>query len=67
MAKKRGNQFVGADDIYLTKKSIAVRNIVSEMHFGKRYVLSDKTRYYPKTRKNLAKAKDIHGYIRYGR
>lgn len=67
MAKKRGNQFAGVDDIYLTKKSIAVRHISGVEKPNGNISFSIKTKYYPKTRKNLAKAKDIHGYIRYGR
>ena len=67
MARKRGNQFVGVDDIYLTNKSIAVRQISGVQKSNGKISYSMKTKYYRKTRKNLAKAKDVHGYIRYGR
>lgn len=67
MAKKSGNQFAGADDIYLTNKSIAVRHISGVQKSNGRIVYSMKTKYYRKTRKNLAKAKEEHDYIRYGR
>lgn len=67
MARKRGNQFVGVDDIYLTNKSIAVRHISGVEKSNGEIWYSIKTKYYRKTRKNLAKAKDAHGDIRYGR
>ena len=61
------NKFAGADDIYLTNNKIAVRN-VSSWHdkFGK-FHMSDKTKYYKKTKSNLDDARKIVGSLRFGR
>ena len=67
MPRKKRNKFAGVDDIYLTKNSIAVRHISSWFDRQGRYKMSDKTKYYKKTAKNLKQAHDIHGRIRYGR
>ena len=64
---KKKNIFRGADDIYLTKKNIAVRRVSSYTTKKGRFVLKDKTTYIPKTEKNLRRAKAVHGYIRNGR
>ena len=54
----------GADDVYLTDKSIAVRRIRS----GKSgRIISDKTTYYPRTRENMKSARDMFGALRKGR
>ena len=63
----RVNKFAGADDIYLTKKNIAVRHVSTWYDKNGKFHYSDVTKYYPKTSNNLAKAKKIHGNIRYGR
>lgn len=54
----------GADDVYLTDKSIAVRRIKSGK--GGR-IVSDVTTYYPKTRENMKNAREIFGTLRKGR
>lgn len=54
----------GADDVYLTEKSIAVRRIRSGKS-GK--IISDETIYYPKTRENLRIARSEYGTLRKGR
>ena len=61
------NMFAGADDVYLTENSIAVRRISTEKSRNGRAVLKDKTVYVPKTDKNLDKARDIFGFLRFGR
>lgn len=61
------NKFAGVDDIYLTKKSIAVRHVSTSYDKNGKFHLSDVTKYYPKTSKNLSQARRIHGYIRSGR
>ena len=61
------NKFAGADDIYLTKKSICVRNLTTYNKGNGVYHRVDKTRYYPKTAKNLKLAGSLVGHIRYGR
>ena len=54
----------GADDVYLTDESIAVRRIRS----GKSgRIISDKTTYYPRTRENMKSARDMFGALRKGR
>lgn len=65
MAKR--NIFRGADDIYLTKKRIAVRRVATKRDAQGNQVYSDRTVYVPKTAKNLERARSIHGKIRYGR
>lgn len=67
MAKFKRNKFMGADDIYLTKKNIAVRRISVYLTKDGSLRQSDKTRYYKKTSSNLRKARDIYGFIRKGR
>ena len=61
------NRFAGADDIYLTKNCIAVRNVSTYQDKNGKFHMTNKTKYYKKTAKNLARAKSIHGHIRYGR
>ena len=60
----RKNKFYGADDIYLTKKSICVTKISSSSKNGV-FTLSEVRRYYPKTFKNLKLASSVHGQIKY--
>ena len=60
-------KFLGADDIYLTQNSIAVRRISSYQDRNGKYHLVDKTKYYKKNQKNLKTASSIYGHIRYGR
>ncbi len=68
MAKsKNRNMFVGADDVYLTKKFIAVRKINSGFSKSGRMTYSDKTRYYKRTAKNMQLLKKTQGYVRFGR
>ena len=64
---KQKNIFRGADDIYLTDRSIAVRRVSTVKSRNGRAVLRDKTTYVPKTEKNLRRAKEIYGYLRNGR
>ena len=61
------NVFAGADDVYLTKESIAVRRIDTSKGRNGRAKTTDRTRYIPKTAANLNKVKKIFGYIRTGR
>ena len=61
------NMFAGADDVYVTENSIAVRRISTEKGRNGRAVLKDKTTYVPKTDKNLDKARGIFGFLRFGR
>jgi len=58
------SKFEGADDVYLTSNSIAVRNIKSDRS-GR--VVEDKTVYYKKTPRAVKQARDAHGRLRYGR
>ena len=51
--RRKRSKFAGADDIYLTGKSIAVRRVYTYSDKNGRQRLSDKTRYYPKTAKNI--------------
>ena len=53
-----------ADDVYLTKTKIAVRNVRSDRQ-GR--IWSDTTKYFPKTKANLSCAGKMFGRIRYGR
>ena len=66
MANQR-SIFAGADDIYLTKKNIAVKRVSSTKDSKGNWRTSTKTVYVPKTVRNLNIAKSIHGYIRKGR
>ena len=62
----RMNRFIG-DDIYLTDKSIAVRRVSTTQDKHGNYRMYDKTKYYPKTKSNLAEIKRMYGYVRKGR
>lgn len=64
MSKRNNNKFHNADDIYLTDKKIAVRRVKSD---GQGRICSDKTTYYPKTKKNLSLVGRIFGHVRNGR
>lgn len=63
----RKNIFSGADDVYLTDKSIAVRKYSTWIDRNGKHRYSDKTKYYPKTTANLKKAKAVFGFLRKGR
>ena len=65
-ARKR-NVFAGADDVYLTERSIAVRRVSTSKSRNGRAVLQDKTTYVPRTKANLEKANSIFGRLRFGR
>ena len=65
--KRKRNKFAGADDIYLTRKNIAVRKVSTRNLGNGNYRVTDKTIYYPKTRKNLNQANSIFGKLRFGR
>ncbi len=62
--KKFSSAVYGADDIYLTKNKIAIRKVYTTQY---PYKLYDKTKYYSKSKKNLAIAHKVYGYIRFGR
>ena len=62
--KRKSNKFAGADDIYLTRKSICVKSVSSRKNKDGVYTVVEKKKYYPKTKKNLNQAKAIHGYLR---
>lgn len=64
---KRRSVFAEADDVYLTDKFIAVRKISTFNDEKGRYRCVDRTKYVPKTSKNLAEARSIFGYLRKGR
>lgn len=64
---KRGNKFNGADDIYLTKKSIAVKRYSCWYDMNGKFHSEESVKYYPKTKKNLTQAKQIWGWVRNGR
>ncbi len=53
-----------ANDVYLTKTKIAVRQVRSD---SRGRISSDTTKYYPKTKQNLSCAGKMLGRIRYGR
>ena len=53
-----------ADDVYLTRAKIAVREVRSDRN-GR--ICSDTTKYFPKSRENLSCACKLLGRIRYGR
>ena len=61
------NKFAGADDIYLTKKNIAVRKISTWYDKKGKFMMNDVTKYYPKTKRHLDLANSIYGYVRKGR
>ena len=68
MAKRKNLiRFSGADDIYFTKKNIAVRNVSTWYDDKGKFHLADKTKYYPKTKRNISSAFNVFGYIRNGR
>lgn len=68
MAKNKiSNIFAGADDVYLTKKFIAVRKINSRFTKSGSMTYSDKTRYFKRSAKNMRLLKNTHGYVRFGR
>ena len=65
MAKKSiKNSVKGADDVYLTKKNIAVRKVFSGRN-GR--IVSDRTTYYPRTAENMKIARSNWGCLRFGR
>ncbi len=66
MAKRKQVSFYGANDVYLTKKNIAVRRISTKSDNGI-MVFKDTTRYYPKTKSNMASLSRICGRVRHGR
>ena len=66
MAKFR-NKFAGADDIYLTKNSIAVRRVSTYRTRKGEQVYSDKTKYFKRTKNNLIQASSLYGRLRFGR
>lgn len=53
-----------ADDVYLTKKNIAVREI---RYGGCNRGFYDKTTYYPRTAENMKIARKDWGRLRFGR
>ena len=57
----------GADDIYLTKKSIAVRNVYTYQDSKGNFKLKDNTRYYKKTKSRISYLTKKFGYVRKGR
>ena len=64
---RRKNKFAYADDIYFTKKSIAVRKIYNTISKNGISRLVDKTRYYPKSKRNINQALRVYGQIKNGR
>ena len=64
---RQPNRFAGADDVYLTENSIAVRRVSTTKSRSGKAVYKDNTTYVPKTEANLKKAKNIFGYLRFGR
>ena len=54
----------GADDVYLTRTKIAVRKTKSD---NRGRIISDTTKYFPKTKANLSCVGKLMGRIRYGR
>ena len=62
--KSRRISVIGADDVYLTKKNIAVRKVFSGRN-GR--IVSDRTNYYPKTAENMKIARSHWGRLRFGR
>ena len=67
MSRKKKNIFTGANDVYLTKNHIAVRNIATEYGKNGELIHTDTTTYHKKTKKNMSLLKDTHGSVRYGR
>lgn len=66
-ATKKRNKFSGADDIYLTGRSIAVRRVSSRINKKGEYEYTEKTTYHPRTSENMKAATSIYGLIRKGR
>lgn len=66
MQKRKGRRISvrGADDVYLTKKNIAVRQV---LYRGKDRGFVDKTTYYPRTAENIKIARSNWGRLRFGR
>ena len=67
--KKRNRKkvfFFGADDVYLTKKNIAVRRVSTTTSNGVQ-VFKDTTRYYPRTKANMTALSRTYGHVRRGR
>jgi outer membrane biosynthesis protein TonB len=59
----RPDPFKGADDIYLTKRKIAIRTIATDAK-GR---LTDTTRYVARSAQNMRDAESVHGRLRKGR
>lgn len=66
MAKRKQVSFLGADDVYLTRKNIAVRRVSTKSDNGV-MVFKDTTRYYPRTKSNMASLSRTYGRVRRGR
>lgn len=64
MKKTKRISVQGADDVYLTKKNIAVRTV---LYRGKDCGFVDKTKYYPRTAENMKIARSNWGRLRFGR
>lgn len=62
--KRLCKKIQSADDVYLTKAKIAVREVRSD---SRGRICTDITSYYPKTRANLSCAGKMLGRIRNGR
>ena len=67
MSKLKKRLAAGADDIYLTKNSIAVRKVRTVRGKSGITRLEDSTRYFPKTEQNIKNATSIFGRLRIGR
>ena len=65
-APKR-NKFSGADDIWMTGRSIAVKRVSSTRGKNGNYTHTEKTTYYPRTSENMKQATSIYGLIRKGK
>lgn len=62
--KQLAKKISSADDVYLTRTKIAVRQVRSD---NRGRISSDTTKYFPKTKENLACAGKLLGRVRYGR
>jgi len=61
-AANRGkNRFMGANDIYATKRFLAVRKVKSNAE-GR--IVENKIRYFPKTPRNVRQAESVYGRIK---
>ena len=67
MSKRKRNVFAGADDVYLTKKFIAVRDISTRFNKNGKMTFVDKTKYLKRTAKNMQLLKKTQGNVRFGR